>query len=300
VHASSDVGSRHRSIPSGVTAIENSVERNIVPEILPAIESSQVDIEIGGLPIRLSADDPDFIGLLNKRYGGFTSGSREPQFEFQIEITAPSLIASDEDVHVHRSGGKWFFDRGDFHAEWDPSAGRGKVRQTANPYSIDCVLRIVHTLLLARTGGFLLHAASAVRDGRAFLFSGVSGAGKTTIAGLAPRDVTLLTDEISYIVKNSDGYLAFGTPFAGELARVGENLSAPIEEVFLLAQGKHNKIESLDLSVATHALLRNTLFFADDSELVDTVFHSVCDFVRRVPVKRLTFLPDARVWELIR
>jgi ABC-type iron transport system FetAB ATPase subunit len=72
------------------------------------------------------------------------------------------------------------------------------------------VLRILHTLLLAAEGGFLVHAASAVRNGRAFLFAGLSGAGKTTIAGLAPPDATLLTDEISYVRKLDDHYYAFG------------------------------------------------------------------------------------------
>ena len=270
-----------------------------MPNILTATECPQVVIEIGGLPIRLSVDDSAFIDLLHKRYAGFVAASRQPRFEFQMDLAPPGLIARDQDVSVRWDSGKWCFDRGDFHAEWDPTAGRGRVRQTANPYSIDCVLRIVHTLLLAREGGFLLHAASAVRNGRAFLFSGVSGAGKTTIASLAPPDVSLLTDEISYVVKKSGAYLAFGTPFAGELARIGENLRAPIAEVFLLAQGGDNKIEPLDEKKAARALLRNILFFAEDPALVNAVFDSACEFVRRVPVRRLTFKPDAKVWELI-
>jgi hypothetical protein len=272
-----------------------------MPGTLIATGCSHVVIEIGGLPIRLSAEDPAFVDLLNDRYAGFVVNSRQPQFEFQIDLVPSGVICSedDEDVRVHWNSGKWFFDRGDFHAEWDPRARRGNVRQTVNPYSIDCVLRIVHTLLLANEGGFLLHAAGAVRNGRAFLFSGVSGAGKTTIAGLAPPDVALLTDEISYVVKRSDQYFAFGTPFAGELARVGENLCAPIVDVFLLAQGGENKIEPLDPATAASMLLRNTLFFAEDPALVNVVFQSVCEFVRRVPVRRLTFLPNAKVWELI-
>jgi hypothetical protein len=264
------------------------------------VDCSQVVIEIGGLPIRLLVDDPPFIDLLEKRYAGFVANSRQPRFEFQIDLAPPGRISQDEDVRVRRDSGKWFLDRGDFHAEWDPSAGRGRIRQTANPYSIDAVLRIVHTLLLAKEGGFLLHASSAVRNGRAFLFSGVSGAGKTTIASLAPPDVSLLTDEISYVVKRSGRYCAFGTPFAGELARVGENMCAPIAEVFLLAKGVENKIEPLDTAVAARTLLRNILFFAEDPRLVDAVFQSVCEFVRRVHVRRLTFRPDAKVWELIR
>ena len=92
-------------------------------------------------------------------------------------------------------------------------SGRGEIRQSANPYSIDAALRILHSLILARQGGLLVHAASAVRNGRAFLFAGVSGAGKTTISRLAPADVTLLTDEISYLRRNGQGYVAYGTPF---------------------------------------------------------------------------------------
>jgi len=77
-------------------------------------------------------------------------------------------------------------ERGDFRARWNPETHQGRIRQSANPYSIDSVLRIVHTLVLARNGGFLLHASSGIRNGKAFLFSGLSEAGKTTMARLRP------------------------------------------------------------------------------------------------------------------
>ena len=83
-----------------------------------------------------------------------------------------------------------------------------------------------------------MHSASAVRNGRAFLFPAVSGAGKTTISRLAPPDVTLLTDEISYVRRVADGYHAHGTPFAGDLGRAGENISAPVAGLQLLVQGR--------------------------------------------------------------
>jgi hypothetical protein len=50
---------------------------------------------------------------------------------------------------------------------------------------------------------------------------------------------------------------------------------------------------------AARALLANMLFFADDQEMVHPAFQAACDFVHRVPVRRLTFVPDARVWEMI-
>ncbi|HEY6420656.1 MAG TPA: hypothetical protein VIX59_16810, partial [Candidatus Binataceae bacterium] len=209
----------------------------------------------------------------------------------------------DEDLAVRYAAGRWIMNRGDFYAEWDPGARRGRVRQTANPYSIDSVIRILHSIELAQSaGGFLLHSASAVRDGRAFLFSGVSGAGKTTISRLAPPDVTLLTDEISYVRRaaDGDGYQLFGTPFAGELGIPGDNIAAPLAALYLLAQGPDNHAAPLAAAPAARRLMRNILFFADDAALVDGLFRAACDFVARVPVFELTFRPDAEVWDLIR
>jgi hypothetical protein len=174
------------------------------------------------------------------------------------------------------------------------------VRQNANPYSLDSVLRILHSMILAERGGFLLHAASAICDGRAYLFSGVSGAGKTTMTRLAPADITLLTDEISYLRPSADGYAAFGTPFAGELAKAGENCTAPVSALFFLEKGSENRIDELSSAEAVRRLMRNILFFAEDRGLTEKLFATACDFVGRVPICRLMFYPDARVWDEVR
>ena len=264
------------------------------------VERLNVVIEIGGVSVRLNTTDAAFLGMLQKRYSGYVgSSSGNSAAEFDVELLPPGTRSSDADVRVTTRQGRWMIERGDFHAEWESARRRGWIRQVANPYSIDAVLRIVHTLLLAKEGGFLLHSASAIRNGKAFLFAGVSEAGKTTISRLAPADVTLLTDEISYVRKQGEGYVAFGTPFTGELAKLGENVSAPIETLYLLAKGPENRIEPVSPAEATRSLLANLLFFAEDEELVQAIFHSAFEFASRVPVARLTFVPDARVWELI-
>jgi len=270
-----------------------------VPQ-LAAPPAHAVAVEVGGIPVLLRTSDPDFARMLQDRYTGFVNPSALPVFEFDVELVVPTGMNPDEDVQVRCENGRWRFRRGDFYAEWDPRSGRGRVCQSPNPYSIDSVLRIVHTIILGNQGGFLLHSASAVRNGRAFLFSGLSEAGKTTISRLAPPDVTLLTDEVSYVRREDHGYRAFGTPFAGELARVGENVAAPIAAVYLLAKGRENRIDPITPREATQLLLRNILFFAEEPALVRRVFDAACEFVAQVPVQRLTFFPDQRVWELIR
>ena len=270
-----------------------------MPGVTAAPQHSTVVVEIGGVPIRLRSGDPAFIRLVQDRYVGYVGYSEGASFEFDVELIPPGVAFGDGDVQVTSDSGRWLMRRGDFHAEMDLSTARGRIKQTINPYSLDSVLRIMHTLLLARNGGFLLHSASAIRNGRAFLFSGVSGAGKTTMARLAPPDAALLTDEISYVTLQDGRYMAVGTPFFGELARVGENLRAPIECVYLLAKGPENKIEPLVGGDAVRGLLGNILFFARDLEFVKLVFDAAVEFANRIPIRRLTFVPDSRVWELI-
>ncbi len=306
------------------------------------LSANEIDIDIGAMPIRVRTGSPQFARLLESRYGGFVAhnGMLRPTVELDVDLASPDgAINADEDVTVRFESGCWLMRRGDFRATWDAELGRGRVRQSANPYAIDAVLRILHSLILAREGGFLIHAASAIRNGRAYVFAGASGAGKTTISRLAPAEVTVLTDEVSYVRQSRSqkpevrskkpearsrnegtvdcglstadsssrhsplaichSYVAFGTPFAGELARIGENTQAPLAALYLLARGPENRIEPVSESEATRALLRNILFFADDAELVRQVFDSALEFARCVPVQRLVFTPDARVWELI-
>jgi len=278
-----------------------------LPGLISPVDCLHLTIEIGGIPIRVNTTDADFLDMLQNRYAGFVGSSEHAEVEFDVDLFTPGFVDPEVDVRVTQRAGKWSLERGDFRAEWEPARRAGTIRQSANPYSIDAVLRIVHTLVLAQEGGFLLHAASAIRNRKAFLFAGVSGAGKTTISRLAPSDATLLTDEISYVRKcawdnagkHDHRYVAHGTPFTGELAKLGENVSAPISALYLLAQGPENRIDPVAPGHAVRELLANMLFFAEDQELVLRTFHAACEFVSRVPVSRLTFVPDARVWEMI-
>jgi hypothetical protein len=261
-----------------------------------------VTIEVGAIPIQLSTTDSAFCSLLQQRYENFLSPRAKTHYRFDIQLD-PAGNPSDDDAQVTRQGPLWSFHRGDFRAQWDARKGGGWIRQCPSPYAIDTVLRITHSLVLAEQGGSLVHAASAIRGDSAFLFAGVSGAGKTTMARLAPRDAIVLTDEISYVRKigpDAGGYRAYGTPFAGELARSGANASAPLRRLLLLEQGPENRIEPVPQSEAARALMRHVLFFAQDHALVARVFDSVLEFVSRVEVARLVFTPDARAWELIR
>jgi hypothetical protein len=266
----------------------------------PQFENSyELVIQIGGIAIALQTIDAGMVSVLEKRYGAYIAPGVTPDFVFRIQLVSSDVFDPEADAEVWLQGNEWHLLRGDFKAEWNPDTHQGTIRQSVNPYSIDSVLRIVHTLLLAREGGFLLHASSAVRNGKSFLFTGLSEAGKTTMVRNAPSDVSLLTDEASYVRRIGGSYQAYGTPFAGELGQPGKNISAPIQGLYFLKKASRNQIEPMDKAQAVRRLMRNILFFAEDKSLVQLVFESACAFVATVPVFELSFLPDQRVWELI-
>ncbi len=146
----------------------------------------EIVIDIGHLPIQLRMQDAAFHELLSTRYAGFLSSNSKAEAVLDIDLALDPKI-TDGDVEVHIDNGHWVFQRADFAAEFDPVGRVGRIRQSRTHIrSIPCYAYCT-VLLLVREGGFLLHAASAIRNGKAFLFSGLSGAGKTTISSLTPR-----------------------------------------------------------------------------------------------------------------
>jgi len=112
-----------------------------------------------------------------------------------------------------------------------------------------CPVYIMHPLdqliflrALALRDGFLVHACGAVIDGKAFVFAGHSGAGKTTLARmLAAEGVELLSDERIAIREVGDTFTAYGTPWAGE-GNVTSADGYPLAGMFLLRRGPVHRV----------------------------------------------------------
>jgi hypothetical protein len=259
-----------------------------------------LNVVIGGTGIEVTSVDEAFLRMLHRQYQEFIGPRSTGSIQLAVDLVPDSESPdADEDIEVRMAEGLWNITRGDFAARYDPARRRGTVRQNANRHSLDSVIRILHTLTLAPEGGFLVHSASAIRNGKAFLFAGRSGAGKTTLSRYAPDDACLLSDEVSYVGRSGDGFLAWGTPFTGELGTPGANRSAPVKALCFLQQAKENRMVAVGEKEALRQLLANVLFFANDPDLVRQVFDSTCEFVSSVETFRLDFAPGERVWDLI-
>jgi len=128
-------------------------------------------------------------------------------------------------------------------------------------YALDSLLRMLLSWALLPDVGFLLHAATVLRNGRAYVFFGRSGAGKSTVATLSPLG-SVLTDEISLLKRIDGQWHAFGTPFWGEFRAAGTNRSAPVAGMYRLSQSPDDRIEPLRPAELLKGLLPCVLFFS--------------------------------------
>ncbi len=126
-----------------------------------------------------------------------------------------------------------------------------------------------------RSDEFLVHASCIAKDGKAYVFCGESGGGKTTISRMMAKrgDVVLLNDEASVLRKDgeSDIYYASGSPFRGELEPVSDR-SFPLGGVFFLRKSPSLSVKSLTGFEAFERLPRaiicsGDLFSGDDFEV---------------------------------
>jgi hypothetical protein len=176
-------------------------------------------------------------------------------------------------------------------------ASGARVASVRNEYALDSALRVLLTRLLLPAPGFLLHAATVVQNGRAYVFMGRSGAGKSTVASLSPRG-GVLTDELSLLRRVDGAWYAYGTPFWGEFRAAGQNRRVPLASVFALAQARRNRTVALAPRQALAGLLGNTLFFSQGRAEREQLLRAQMSLIKAAPVERLEFRRDETFWEV--
>lgn len=154
---------------------------------------------------------------------------------------------------------------------------------------------------LAARGGALVHAAGMIEADSAYLFAGVSGAGKSTFSELlrAAKIRRLLSDERVVLREGKNLITAFGTPWPGTSA-IAANDQAPLKGVFLLSHAGSNRVTKLEPVAAADRLLPMLSIPWYDPETAA----GVIAFIRRVavvtPVYEFGFTPDAAAVEYLR
>jgi hypothetical protein len=250
-------------------------------------------ISIGQIPLSLFIPGENLHDRALTRYSGFEETRAEG---LPIFFGKGSQGDFDRDPSTEVSSATFSYVLDDALVRLDSS--RAEFHGVRHEYALDSLLRILLTMILLPRRGFLLHAATVVRDGRAYVFAGRSGAGKSTVASLSPAG-TVLTDEISLLRFTDGGWHAYGTPFWGEFRAAGLNEHYPIAGIFALAQASEDRIEPLAPKEILRALLPCVLFFTSNPEANRALLHMLLGIAQQIPCHRLYFRRNDEFWKVV-
>ncbi len=166
-------------------------------------------------------------------------------------------------------------------------------------YPLDDLLFQHH---LARAGELAVHACGIETSGRAVLFCGTSGAGKTTTARLWSRHARgsrVLSDDRIVLARRGRGHEAHGTPWHGE-GRFASAASAPLRALFFIRHGRTGRATRLSTADAAARLFARTFPPPWDPVAVARTLAACARVAERTPAWELRFRPDASAIRLVR
>lgn len=148
---------------------------------------------------------------------------------------------------------------------------------------------------MAREGTLLLHAAGLSSNEQGYLFTGASGAGKSTIADFfAERRALILSDERVIIRKVAGRFMIHGTPWVGS-GNYAANKSCPLTQLYCISHGtdKHTTSTMSPRTVAQE-LIRQSFLPLWDRAAMESTMEVIGNLVQQVDCRALAPLktPD--------
>ena len=278
---------------------------------------NMVTIGLGDTSVGITSQDEGFMKKIRSNYRHFII-SRQP--EFHIEITLNDRLSTGEIrkrlliARPNHEGYRYFTTPELINCRIDWGNRTLQINTEKGLFSpgvdyklMNQVLRGVHSGIYKKLrqtpiDTYLVHGCGIVSGCKSYLFTGVSGSGKTTVARLA-NGRKVLNDEAVIIYKNGLGIRIDGSPLDGDLQdrnREGGHLSA----IFFLEHAKEVTMQRLKASDAYVRFLLQVfhtapLFEKPDNRSLSERADLSAKVVNSVPAYQLGFCPDQSFWKVV-
>jgi hypothetical protein len=166
-------------------------------------------------------------------------------------------------------------------------------------FGVNNAVMVMYALATAKLQTALFHSSVVSHGGRAFMFLGKSGTGKSTHSSLWLKyiDGTRLVNDDNPVVRvltDSNGQYearVYGSPWSGKTPCY-RNVSYPVGAIVQLSQAPYNKIRRLRPLEAYASLVPSISGKRWDRQLADGLHQTEELLVSGVPVWHLECLPD--------
>ena len=220
---------------------------------------------------------------------------------------------SDEDmprIEMYRRGGEWLFllsvNRDtevvcSIRCDKNWSDVHVTMKEGFERFAIDNAAMLIYAFRTVSLNTLLFHSSVTVRDGKAYMFLGHSGTGKSTHSRqwlAAFEEAWLLNDDNPVVrISESGEVRVYGSPWSGKTACYVAN-DAPVQALVQLAQAPENKIERLRMTQAYPYILASVSGLKILPESMDAIYGSIARLLELCPVYRLECLPDTAAAQL--
>ena len=279
-------------------------------------------LSIGDIVFRIASDDRRLATAADGPLAPFFAGHGAADVEIQARW--PDAPAESSGHLLFDAGGTWRLlqSGSDFHftfrsnrdssipyttARFNPTFTAGDVelsRQHFGHRSSEAVYPLEYPLdelvmihLLSQGRGVEIHGCGLLdAAGRAYVFAGQSGAGKSTMARLWINQpgVRLLSDERVVLRTDRDRITVHGTPWHGE-AGLAAPLAGELAAVFFLHHATAHRLVPADRARAAAKLLACSFLPFHTAGPIDRTVTAVERVTRDAPCYDLWFAPDQSV-----
>jgi hypothetical protein len=173
-----------------------------------------------------------------------------------------------------------------------------RVNSDLSLHYVEHFMRTVTAVRIFHQGGLLVHSAGIARDECGFLFSGHSGAGKTTVCRLS-EEFTVLNDDLVILTPTESGWQISTTPFTNP-TQVSPGLgTVRLHKILHLQQAKHHELKEVANAKAVADLLTHIPVISQSPQHIPTLVNRCARVIQTTEVRELHFLPDKNFWKLL-
>ena len=173
--------------------------------------------------------------------------------------------------------------------EWDLWIDSGDKEIDPFEYPLDGLILYYLTVI---NGDIMIHSSGVNYSGKGYLFTGVSGKGKSTMANLWENEGAFVIHDDRLILRKSAGaFTMYNTP----VYKNDEPRESPLNKVFIIEHGYENRIVPVRGAVAVSLVMANCIQHNWGHGNISGLIDALSSLFDIIPAYKLSFLPDKSV-----